>query len=409
MQNPFENAMKQLEKAAGYITMQQDTLTRMRFPNRIIHIAIPVKMDKGNTKVFEGYRVQYNNARGPYKGGIRFHQDTDLNEVKALAFWMAIKCAVVDIPLGGGKGGITINPKELSLQELEKLSRGFVRGMFEVIGPTKDIPAPDVNTTPQIMDWMTDEFSKLAGAHQPATFTGKTIPAGGSEGRGTATGQGGFYILERIAQKLSLKPSGATVVIQGFGNAGQNMALLCHKAGYKIIGLSDSKSGICFKEGGFNIEKVIAHKQKTGSLEHYEGALSLTNEKLLEMECDVLVPAALENTITEKNAERIKAKIIIELANGPTTPSADVILEKNGVTVAPDVLANAGGVAVSYFEWLQNMNNEKWSEAQVLEKLQPLMNKAFDSVWELKNEKNISMRTAAFVCAVQRIIAKMEA
>ncbi len=408
MQSPFENAMKQLEKAARYMTVRQDTLARMRFPNRIVHIAIPIKMDNGSTKVFEGYRVQYNNARGPYKGGIRFHQDTDLNEVKALSFWMAIKCAVIDIPLGGGKGGVTVNPKELSAQELERLSRGFVRGMFEVIGPTKDIPAPDVNTTPQIMDWMTDEFAKLTGTHQPATFTGKTIPAGGSEGRGAATGQGGFYILERIAQKLSLKPSEATVAIQGFGNAGQHMALLCHKAGYKIIGLSDSKGGVYLKEGGFDIEKVIAHKQKTGGLKNYEGALSITNEDLLKMECDVLVPAALENTITEQNAGAIKTKIIIELANGPTTPEADVILEKNGIIVAPDVLANAGGVAVSYFEWLQNMNNEKWSEAQVLAKLQPLMNTAFDSVWELKNEKHISMRTAAFVRAVERITAKME-
>lgn len=407
MQNPFENAMSQLSKAAEFINLQPGILTALKKPNNVIEISIPIKMDSGKIKEFNAYRVQFNNARGPYKGGIRFHQDTDLNEVKALAFWMAIKCAVVNIPLGGGKGGVTVNPKELSEAELERLSRGWVKGMFEYIGPKKDIPAPDVNTNPQIMEWMSNEYSKLAGKPALGTFTGKPISAGGSEGRGSATGQGGFYVLQKYAKKKSLKPEETRISIQGFGNAGQHMARLCYSAGYKIIAVSDSKGGI-YKAEGLDIEKAIEYKNSTKSLEGFEDAKSITNADILSCECDILVPAALENALTKENADAVKASVVIELANGPTTPEADQILESKGVTVIPDVLANAGGVTVSYFEWFQNQNNEKWTEKQVLKKLKPIMDFAFESIWDMKHEKGLSMRTAAFVLAVERIAKAME-
>ncbi|MDP3684912.1 MAG: Glu/Leu/Phe/Val dehydrogenase, partial [Ignavibacteria bacterium] len=349
-------------------------IARLRQPDRDIRISIPVKMDNGSVKVFEGYRVEYNNALGPYKGGIRYHQDTEINEVKALAFWMTLKCAVVGIPMGGGKGGITVNPKELSKGELERLSRGWVQKLSDILGPKKDVPAPDVNTTPEIMAWMNDEYQKITGDKTGATFTGKPIDRRlsadrqGSEGRGTATAQGGFFVFEALKKELNL-PEKCKVVIQGFGNVGSNAAHIFVKNGHTVIAVSDSKSAI-LKENGLDLEKVEAHKKNTGSLKDFPGAKNITNAELLELPCDLLIPAAFENQITSQNADKIRAKVILELANGPITPEADEFLFKKGIPVVPDILANSGGVTVSYFEWEQNLKNEHWSEKEVFDKLQ---------------------------------------
>ncbi|NIP33229.1 glutamate dehydrogenase, partial [Candidatus Saccharibacteria bacterium] len=361
--------MEQLDRAAKLIGLKPDVFEILKEPENIITISIPVKLDDGTTKEFQGYRVQYNSARGPYKGGIRFHQDTDIEEVKALAFWMALKCAVVDIPLGGGKGGVTIDPKKYSDQEIEQVARGWARGMAEVIGPDKDIPAPDVNTTPQIMAWMADEYSKVVGKDSPGVVTGKPIEAGGSEGRDTATAQGGFYVLEALKDIIELDPESSTVVIQGYGNAGYNFAKLAYHAGYKVVAVSDSKGGI-HDEQGLDPEKVMEHKKATGSVVGYGGAKEVSNEKILEIPCGVLVPSALENQITADNANKISTQVVLELANGPTTPEADEILYKNGVHVVPDILANAGGVTVSYFEWLQNKEGEHWTKEEIWQRLE---------------------------------------
>ena len=372
----------------------------MRHPMRQIRISIPVRMDDGSLKVFEGYRVQHNNWRGPFKGGIRYHQDTNVDEVKALALWMAVKCSVANIPMGGGKGGVTVNPKLLSVGELERLTRGWARMMKPVIGPTVDVPAPDVNTTPREMDWIADEFG------HPAVVTGKTIPAGGSEGRGTATAQGGFYILEALRSRLFLDPEVSTVAIQGFGNAGQHFATLCHRHGYKVIAVSDS-SGAIHNEAGLDIPAVIAHKEATDKVADFAGARNITNQELLSLPCGLLVPAALENVITIENAASVNAKVVLELANGPTTPEADDVLFGKGITVIPDVLANSGGVTVSYFEWDQNMKNERWSEEQVFEKLKALMSSATEAIWQKKEALKTDMRRAAFVVALERLQTAM--
>ncbi len=406
--NPFESAMKQLDNAAEYISDQdQQYVAVLRNPKRQVEVSIPFRMDDGSLKIAQGYRVQYDDHRGPFKGGIRYHQDTDIDEVKALAFWMAVKTATVGIPLGGGKGGVTINPKELSETELENLSRAWARVMAPIIGPDIDIPAPDVNTTPQIMEWIADEYAKITGKSQPGVITGKPIEAGGSEGRGTATAQGAFYCLEELMKKLTREPESTTVAIQGFGNAGAHFANLCFDAGYKVIAVSDSRGGILNKDG-LDPRKVLEHKNLTGSVQGFDGAEDITNETLLTTECTILAPAALENAITDRNADTIKAMAIIELANGPTTPMADEILTKKGVTIIPDVLANAGGVTVSYFEWYQNQNNEKWSEEEVLQKLEPIMKEAFTAIWSKKEEVGKDMRTAAFILAIQRIIDAMK-
>ena len=400
MQNPFENALAQINRAAALTSFDPDFLELMRHPMRQVRISIPVRMDNGSLQVFEGYRVQHNNWRGPFKGGIRYHQDTNIDEVKALALWMAVKCAVANIPMGGGKGGVTVNPKLLSVGELERLTRGWARLMKPVVGPEVDVPAPDVNTTPREMDWIANEFG------HPAVVTGKTIPAGGSEGRGTATAQGGFYVLEGLKSRLFLDPETSSVAIQGFGNAGQHFGTLCHRHGYKVIAVSDS-SGAIHNEAGLDIPAVIAHKNATDKVSDFAGARNITNEELLALECGVLVPAALENVITADNVASVKAKIVLELANGPTTPEADDVLFQKGVTVIPDVLANSGGVTVSYFEWDQNMKNEKWTEAQVFEKLKVLMAEAAEAVWAKKEALKTDMRRAAFVVALERIHSAM--
>ena len=414
--NVFENTKEQLDKALKHIKVSKGTVEILKHPKRIIQVSIPVKMDSGNVKIFNGYRVQYNDARGPTKGGIRYHQDVDMNEVNALAFWMAIKCAVVNIPYGGAKGGVVVNPKKLSMKELENLSRGFIREMHEFIGPDKDIPAPDVYTNPMIMDWMADEYGKIVGKWTPAVITGKSIENGGSLGRDDATARGGFYVLQDTMKHLGKDPKKSTVAIQGFGNAGSNAAKLLEKAGYKIIAVSDSRGAI-YAPKGLNAESVLRHKKEKGMVDgvYYKGSVCtdvehehITNEDLLELDVDVLVPAALENQITEKNADNIKAKIILELANGPTTPEADEILAKKGIFVLPDILANAGGVTVSYFEWLQNKKNEKWELNKVHKKLKEIMVREFDNVYKISKEKKIDMRTAAYVLAVKRLAEAIE-
>lgn len=404
MNNPFENALSQLKRAAEAAKFDQDFLKILAVPEREVVVSVPLKRDDGTLEIYEGYRVQFNSVRGPYKGGIRFHQDTDLAEVKALAFWMALKCAVVNIPLGGGKGGITVNPKELSEGEIERLSRGWVRRMAPVIGPDKDIPAPDVNTTPQIMAWMADEFGKVTGDTSGAVITGKPIENGGSAGRGTATAQGGFYVFEEINKKLNLA-EGSTVVIQGFGNAGQHMASLMHQAGFKVIAVSDSRGGI-HDPNGLDVPALMTHKAERKPVGEFGTGEQITNEQLLELECDVLVPAALENVITVGNAERINTKVIVELANGPTTPEADEILFGKGIPVAPDILANAGGVTVSYFEWDQNLQGEHWSEEVVFDKLKETMQEAYSAVAAKAKELNVDLRRAAFIVAMERIQEK---
>lgn len=417
----FANALTQLGRATDILKLSPEVVAVLERPVQVHKVEIPVKMDNGTVKNFTAYRSQYNNARGPYKGGIRFHPNVSEDEVKALSFWMMVKCAVLNLPLGGGKGGVVVNPKELSPGEQERLSRGYIRALHKFLGANKDIPAPDVYTTPQIMGWMLDEFEKMVGHHEPGMITGKPLSLGGSAGRSFATAQGGVYVLEEAMKKLGKKPSETTVAIQGFGNAGSHVAYILHKLGYKIVAVSDSKGGV-YNEDGIVPEKAEAIKKAGGILGCYcvgtvctleqiktEGPCrGVSNEELLELPVDVLVPAALENQITAENASRVQAKIILELANGPTTPEADSILHQNGVLVIPDILANAGGVTVSYFEQVQNASNYYWSESEVLEKLKKLITEAFNSVWSTKEKHAVDMRTAAFVLAIDRVAVAMK-
>jgi len=413
MNNPFQNAMRQLQTAAKILKIEKK-VKPLQKPDRILQAEIPVVMDNGQTKKFKAFRVQHNNKRGPYKGGIRFHPNVSLNEVKALSFWMTIKTAVVGIPMGGGKGGIIVEPQKLSCGELERLSRAYIKAFYKNLGPRLDVPAPDVNTNSQIMDWMTDEYNKLTGKKQPAVITGKSIPAGGSLGRDTATADGGFFILEHLVKKLKINPKKTTVAIQGFGNAGAVMAHLLYHAGFKIIAVSDSQTVVVDSTGkGFDfhtIEKIKKNRGRVDICNCQKIHCSCLNhqhlpvQKILEYPCDILILAALENQITDKNAKNIKAKIILELANGPITPKADKILFAKKVRIIPDVLANAGGVTVSYFEWLQNLKNEKWSKAKVRTKLKQTMAKAFNEVEKNANKYKTNLRTAAFISALIKLI-----
>ena len=401
----FDNALLQLSRATAVHPFSPDFLNRLSHPNRQIRVSIPVLMDDGSTKIFEGYRVQHNNARGPYKGGIRFHEQTDIEEVKALAFWMTLKCAVVNIPMGGGKGGVTVNPKLLSVRELELLSRGWMHSMADVVGPKKDVPAPDVNTTPQIMSWMVDEFSKITGDTTGAVITGKPLDNGGSKGRGTATAQGGFYVFDALREQLGL-PESCRVAIQGFGNAGANAAELWTNAGHKLVATSDSRGAI-YCEAGIDPKKLEEHKKATGSVIGYEGSATISQEELLTCVCDVLIPAALENQLTIENAEHVQAHVVLELANGPTTPDADDILFAKNIRVIPDILANAGGVTVSTFEWEQNLKGEHWSEEEVFVKLKEIMTREAQEIFSLAESLNTDLRRAAFIVALKRLEAAM--
>lgn len=410
MMNPFENARRQLANAAKIAGLDKNKIKRLMSPDRYLEVSIPVVMDSGEQKIFTGFRSQHNNARGPYKGGIRYHPEVNLNEVLALSFWMSFKNAVVDVPFGGGKGGIIADPKMLSQNELEKLSRGYVQKMYPVLGPELDVPAPDVNTNPQIMSWMVDEYKRITGNEKAqAAFTGKPLGKGGSEGREEATGFGGFYVFEEAERFLSSGKNAVSksVAIQGFGNVATFFAQMAGEKGYKVVAVSDSKGGI-YNKAGIDPRAALAHKKQTGGLRGLSGTKELTNKELLELPVDVLAPSALENIFTTDNAGKIKARLIVELANGPTTPEADEIFEKNNVTVIPDILANSGGVCVSYYEWYQNMNNETWSKEQVLTKLSTQIKQAFADVLKEKQKHNTTFRNAAYVLAAQRIIEKMQ-
>ena len=411
MSSAFQNAQVQLHKAAAILNLDANILRRLEQPDRVVRISIPVMMDSGETKIFTGWRSQYNNALGVYKGGIRYHPQVSEDEVMALSFWMMVKCATVNIPLGGGKGGVIVNPKELSKGELERLSRGYVQKLWPLLGSHIDVPAPDVYTTPEIMSWMRDEFEKIIGKPDPGMITGKPVADGGSEGRGFSTAQGGVYCVQELTAKMNFIPTETTIAIQGFGNAGAHMARILSDLGYKIVAVSDSKGAIKSKEQGTNnnldVAQLEKYKVETGSVVGFPETDSITNEQLLELPVDILVPAALENQITAENASRIKAKSIVELANGPTTPEADVILQAKGIVCVPDVLANAGGVTVSCFEWEQNVKGEHWSEEQVLEKLEKIMVNAFNDVWNTSEKFKIDLRTAAFVRAIERVAQKM--
>ncbi|MBD3329764.1 glutamate dehydrogenase [Candidatus Dojkabacteria bacterium] len=408
MKDPYMNAVAQLEKIAEILKLDDEMLSRLKVPERFIEVNFPVEMDDGSVKIFKGFRSQHNSARGPYKGGLRFSPEVSESEVKALSMWMSWKCSVANIPYGGGKGGVIVNTKELSEAEIERLSRAFIHSIHEVIGPDKDIPAPDMYTNPQIMAWMVDEYSKDVGENTPAVITGKPIDKGGSEGRTAATGQGGVYILEALAEKKRMKAEETKVAVQGIGNVGYYFAKLAAELGFKIVALSDSR-GAVYSQNGLDVEAVKKHKSDTGSIGGFsgEGVEEISNEDLLKLEVDVLVPAAVENVITKGNADGIKADFIIELANGPVTPEADEILHKNGVLFVPDILANSGGVTVSYFEWVQNKKEEKWSEEEVLSKLKDQIVPAFNDTMDMMDELKSDMRTAAYAIAVRRIVDEM--
>lgn len=406
--NPFEIAQAQLDRAAKKLNLDPGIHAILREPMRELHVSLPVKMDDGSVKVFKGFRVQYNDARGPNKGGIRFHPEETIDTVRALAAWMTWKTAVMDLPLGGGKGGVICNPKEMSEGELQRLSRAYIDAVGRIIGPEKDVPAPDVYTNPQTMAWMMDEFSKLRGYYCPGVITGKPIPLGGSLGRGDATARGGMYTVREAAKHLGIDLSKATVAVQGYGNAGYYAAKLAKEMfGCKVIAVSDSKGGILI-ESGLDADEVLAHKNKTGSVVNFPGSTPISNEALLELDVDVLFPSALENVITDKNAEAIKAKIIAELANGPTTPEADDILFKNGKFVIPDFLCNAGGVTVSYFEWVQNLHSYYWEEADVHQKLDRKMTQAFADTLAMAQQYKVDMRQGAYMVAIQRVAEAMK-
>jgi len=406
--NLFEIAQAQLDKAASILNLEPGIHAVLREPMRELHISIPVRMDDGKTKVFKGFRVQHNDARGPFKGGIRFHPEETIDVVKAMASWMTWKCAIVDIPLGGGKGGVICNPKEMSDNELEKLSRGYIDAIWEFIGPDRDIPAPDVYTNPQIMAWMMDEYSKLRGCYIPGVITGKPSCIGGSLGRDDATARGGVYTIIEAAKHLGIDLSTAKVAIQGYGNAGSNAALILHDMlGCKIVAVSDSKGGIHNKQG-LNPRKVLQHKAETGSVINFSQGENLSNAELLELKVDILCPAGLETVLTEKNADNIKAGIVAELANGPTTLEADEILHDNGIFVIPDFLCNAGGVTVSYFEWVQNLTSCYWDDNEIHQRLGKHMTKAFQAVLAESLKRKVNMRLAAYMIAITRVTEAMK-
>lgn len=404
--NPFEIVQKLMEDATKTLELPASFYEILKKPKRVLKTSIPVRMDSGEIKEFEGMRSQHIDVLGPAKGGIRFHPKVNEDEVKALSMWMSLKAAILGIPYGGGKGGIIVDPRELSERELEELSRGFIRELEPIIGPDKDIPAPDVNTTPEIMGWMIDEFSRLKGKNVPRVITGKPIILGGSEGRLEATGRGVVYTIEEAAKHLGLRLDGMTAVVQGFGNVGSITAKLLSEKGVKIIGITDAGGGV-YHEQGLDIKELMEFAKKTGSVTGFKSYESLSNKELFSSECDILVPAALENQITAETGPTIKAKIVAEAANGPTDPEGNEAMEKNGVFVIPDILCNAGGVTVSYFEWVQNAMNLAWTEREVNDRLHNKMTVAFDDVYRMKQEKNAGMREAAYLVGVGRLAEAM--
>lgn len=408
--NPYEIVQTQIDHAGELLGVSKDVLDILKKPKRVLYVSFPVKMDDGSTRVFEGYRSQHNDAIGPTKGGIRFHPEVTMDEVKALSMWMSFKCCVVNVPYGGGKGGVICDPHEFSEGEIERISRGFMEAIADIVGPERDIPAPDVYTTPQIMGWMMDTFSRMKGQFSPGVITGKPLILGGSKGRNEATARGCVFAIEEAMKTLNKPMEGATVAIQGFGNAGRILADLLAAQGCKIVAVSDSTCAI-YQPEGLNLRQVEHLKdEETASIQDDPDSHVLDRpEDLLGLEVDILVPAALENVITLKNANNIKANIVAEAANGPTTPQADEILFKKGILVLPDILANAGGVIVSYFEWVQNLMNYYWSEEEVNSKLQEQMVRSYHEVHTLAKQRQIDLRTAAYMISIQRITAAMEA
>ncbi|MHC4870915.1 MAG: Glu/Leu/Phe/Val family dehydrogenase [Planctomycetota bacterium] len=401
--NAFKMAQEQLDEAAEILGLDESMHEFLRWPQREFTARIPVKMDDGTTKVFTGFRVEHNFSRGPAKGGLRWHWEETIDTVRALATWMTWKTSVVDIPLGGGKGGIICDPKQLSETEKERLARGYIRALADVFGVTKDVPAPDVYTTPQIMAWMMDEYETIARERHPGVITGKPLELGGSQGRGDATARGGIITVREAGKVLNIDLKNQTMAVQGFGNAGQFAALLGEELlGLKLVAASDSKGGV-INTNGISAQELVDHKLKTGSVADFPGTEAISNEDLLELDCTVLFPSALEYAITKDNAESIKAKIICELANGPTTPEADNILFKNGSFVIPDFLANAGGVTVSYFEQVQNSYNFYWTIDEVHERLEQKMSSAFHAVYEMQQKQDVHMRLAAYLVSIQRV------
>jgi glutamate dehydrogenase (NAD(P)+) len=400
--NPWHVAQRQFDTAADRLSLDPGLRRVLRQPRRELTVHFPVKMDDGSVQVFTGYRVQHNVGRGPAKGGIRYHQDVTLDEVKALAMWMTWKCAVVGIPYGGGKGGVIVDPKKLSMKELEALTRRFTTEIEVLIGPERDIPAPDVNTNAQVMAWMMDTYSMHAGYTVPGVVTGKPISLGGSEGRNEATARGTVFCVVEAAAHLGLDLGRARVAIQGFGNAGSIAARLISEEGATVIAVSDSTGGIHAPDG-LDVAKVIAWKKEHGTVQGFPGADDVTNDDVLTVDCDILIPAALENQITDRNAGEIRARVVAEAANGPTTPEADADLHRRGVFMIPDILCNAGGVTVSYFEWVQDLNRDHWSEAIVNAKLKEIMTRSFAETLAIRDRESVDMRTAAYLLAVQRV------
>jgi len=402
---------KKFSQAANTLKLKTSILQELKTPHRFIKFQIPVLMDNGETKIFIGFRSQHNNALGPYKGGIRFHQSINAQSINTLSQLMTWKCAVVNIPFGGAKGGVIVNPFKLSRGELEKLTRGYVKGIFPWIGPRKDIPAPDLNTNPQIMAWMADEYSRLKNKDSPAAFTGKPKEEGGLWGRKEATGYGGVVILKKLCKKINLKPKKTTLAIQGFGNVGYNFAYFAYKQGYKILAVSEQTGGIYVKEG-LNPKRTLRCKEAKGKIAgcycvnsvcNVNYGKRITNKELLEMDVDILIPAAIENVITKKNAAKIKASYIIEMANSPVTNQAEKILRKRKIKLIPDILANAGGATASYFEWLQAKEKKSWKKEKVFAELSDILIKAFDQVWKIAKRKKIDLRKAAYILAISRV------
>lgn len=409
--NILENALSRIDHAAQYAKIDPEALNRFKYPTATLEVAVPVRMDDGTLEIYTGYRVRYDTTRGPGKGGIRFHPDVTLDEVKALAFWMSCKCAILGVPFGGAKGGVIVEPKHLSRLELERLSRSYIDQIASFIGPEQDIPAPDLYTNARIMGWMMDEYSKLTGRYTPEVITGKPIALGGSLGREDATGRGAYYCIKELERINHWKPHEIRVAVQGFGNVGQHVAELLHRDHYKIVAVSDSQGGIYRKEG-FDVPSLMHIKNSTrrvkavyceGSICEMVTAAHLSNKELLELDVDILIPAAIENQITIENADKIKAPFIVEVANGPTSPSADLILLKKNKLIVPDILANAGGVTVSYFEWVQNKTGYYWPIEEIHERLRNKIVKEFNTIHQIMQEKKIDMRTAAYSYALNRI------
>ncbi|MDE3113954.1 MAG: Glu/Leu/Phe/Val dehydrogenase, partial [Chloroflexota bacterium] len=400
--DPYQVALEQFDIAADRLHLDPNMRGILRECQRELIVHFPVRMQDGVVKVFTGYRVQHNTARGPAKGGIRYHPSVSLNEVRALAMWMTWKCAVVGIPYGGAKGGVVCDPKQMTAQQVETLTRRYTTEIALLIGPDRDIPAPDVNTDAQTMAWIMDTYSMHAGHTVPAVVTGKPLSIGGSEGRREATARGVVYTIIEVAKNLDLDLEGARVAVQGFGNVGSNTAILLHQLGASVVGVSDVTGGV-FSDKGIDIPRLQAYARETGQVAGFPGAERVTNSELLELDCDILVPAAIENQIGEANAPRIKAKVVAEAANGPTSPEADRILHDKGVMLIPDILCNAGGVTVSYFEWVQDLQNLFWREATINARLKEVMVKSFNDVLDLSRKHKVDMRTAAYMLAVQRV------